>query len=562
VNIDFYVSRITVSNFRGIQNVVLDLGASAPIVLVGPNNAGKSTVLDAIGLCLQSAKFSKLAIDDRDFWTDGSGAVCDEFVIDVAFCARPGGSLPAVKGGVGDPVYVHGVRAIGNRIESSVTRRLLDADGDNIMLTLSVPVSKARKDEFKGSGLGGRRFARVADISKWLPTIFQLDSQNLYSSLYVWASGPLQRLMDGYRTHLLEDSWLVENKPKQKMPELLERLHAYLNDKVLQSPYWNETLSIELSAKLQEYLGRASGFTMRPQLETIEQWLQSELLFRVSPGIGLAAIDSRRLGAGWQSLIRLAALEVVTKLEDSRVLLLMEEPETFLHPHLRRRMRRVFDSLQANHSQCVITTHSAEFISFSLSQDIVRLQMTLEGVKQHRYQTSSGGQALKDEEKLQEYGTQEIVFANLVVLSEGKADRFAIRQGLHAMGLDCDAESISVIGASGIENLPDYARLCSTLGIPWIAIHDLDMLPEGTQKARTSGVHKELMSLKTIKDDVLTWDNTLEDVLGCLQGKVSPEWTLKAYGSKSWSQMTADPTVTKYVATMNAIHTFCTSLSR
>ena len=557
MNVDFYFSRVVVRNFRGIAELTVDISVDAPTVLVGPNNAGKSTVLDAIGLCLQSAKFSKYVPDDRDFWTDDKSTISDEFCIEVHFTVRGGGSLPAVKGGIGDPTYVHGIRTVGSRLEPSITRYLIDETGSNIMLTVSVPISKARKDEFKGSGLGGRRFARVMDISKWLPTIFQLDSQNLYSSLYVWASGPLQRLMKVYRAHLSEDSWLVEGKASQKMPELLERLHSYLNDKVLQSPYWNDTISQELAAKLQDYLGRSSGVTIRPQLGAIEEWLKAEMLFRISPGTGLAAVDSKRLGEGWQSLIRLAALEVVMKLEDFNVLLLMEEPETFLHPHLRRRMRRVFDTLQSNNSQALFTTHSSEFISFSRSQDIIRLQMTPVGVEQHRYQTATAGQALKDEEKLQEYGTHEVVFASLVVLSEGKDDRFAICQGLKAIGLDCDAESISVIGASGVGNLPDYARLCSTLGIPWLAVHDMDMV-EGQQKRLTAAVHQELQGIKGARDVILTWDNTLEEVLNCPNGKATPEWTLSVYGEKTWAQMKTDPDLRKYSTTMEAIKTFCT----
>src|ERR1051325_4763249 len=159
----------------------------------------------------------------------------------------------------------------------------------------------------------------------------------------------------------------------ERCQALLEELHRFLNDKVLPSPYWTDTLSKELSDKLQRYLGRSPGFEMRPRLEVIEEWLKSELLFQVSPATGLAAVDAKRLGAGWQSLIRMAALEVVMHLEGFRVLLLIEEPETFLHPHLRRRMRRAFSELQSKGSQCLVTTHSAEIVSFSESQDIVRL---------------------------------------------------------------------------------------------------------------------------------------------------------------------------------------------
>jgi putative ATP-dependent endonuclease of the OLD family len=548
--VSFYFSQVRISRFRGIKDLVLDLSPGAPTVLIGPNNAGKSTVLDAIGLCLGSPKFSKHIVDDRDFWTDDKGLAVDEFLIEVRLAARISGSLPSVKPAVGDPIYVHALLAVGNRGEPSTTRYLLDDKGENIMLSVSTPVSKARKEEFKGLGYGGRRFARPSDIGKWMPTIFQLDSQNLYTSLYEWRTGPLQRLMKKYREHLREDSWAIDET--RQMPEYLDKLHAFINDTVLQTPFWRDTLSVELAAKLQAYLGRSPGFRMRPQLEDLEEWIRSELMFRVSPGARLAAVDSRRLGAGWQSLIRMAALEVVMKLEEIDILLLMEEPETFLHPHLRRRMRRVFDELQNNGSQCLVTTHSSELVSFALSQDIVRLRMTPDGCHQHRYSTSTATQAMKDEEKLHEHGNHEIVFASCVVLTEGKDDECAVKLGFEKLGLDCDSESISVVECGGVDNLPDYAKLCATLGITWVAIHDKDIQPDGNQKANTKKAREELAQLKGQTDLILDWENTLEDVLGCSKSKATPQWVLQAFGTATWSTMSKDPALQKFCTVIEA----------
>ena len=551
--INFTFSQLRVKGFRGLRDLTLDLTVDAPTLLVGPNNSGKSTVLDAMGLCLGSPKFSKHVVDERDFWTDAKAAIADEFMIEIQFSPRVGGTLPAVKGAVGDPVYVHGVRAVGSLKEGSTSKYLFDENGENIMLVLSTPVSKAKKDEFKGFGLGGRRFARLSDISKSMPTVFQLDSHNLYTSLYEWQSGPLQRLMKTYREHLAEDEWNID--ATRKMPGYLGKLHAFINKTVLQSPFWKDTLSVELAGKLKEYLGRSPGFDMRPQLEDVEEWLKSELLFRVSPGTALASVDAKRLGAGWQSLIRLAALEVVMKLEGTRVVLLMEEPETFLHPHLRRRMRRVFDALQTSGSQCVVTTHSSEMISFALKQDIVRMCMTPAGTELYRYSTASAARALRDEEKLHEHGNHEVVFANVAVLAEGKSDETALRMGLEKAGIDCDAESVSVVGCGSVNNLPDYAQLCSTLGIPWIAVHDLDAVPGGGQQPNTARVAAALARLKQGRDVILCWDNTLEDVLACPSGKAEASWILAKYGPLTWSQLSADTSLSKFCAVIQTVKT-------
>ena len=46
------ITRIEIENFRSIRHVVIDL--SDTTVLVGPNNAGKTAILDALLCCAPS----------------------------------------------------------------------------------------------------------------------------------------------------------------------------------------------------------------------------------------------------------------------------------------------------------------------------------------------------------------------------------------------------------------------------------------------------------------------------------------------------------------------------
>lgn len=61
------IAHITIQNFRGIKKGELHLPKSA--VLVGDNNCGKSTVLEAIDLCLGPERLAKRpVIDEHDFY--------------------------------------------------------------------------------------------------------------------------------------------------------------------------------------------------------------------------------------------------------------------------------------------------------------------------------------------------------------------------------------------------------------------------------------------------------------------------------------------------------------
>jgi hypothetical protein len=239
--VDFYISKLITANFRGLRDFELSFSSDAPCLLIGPNNAGKTSVLDAIGLCLGSPKFSKYELNDFDFWRGPDAVGAGEFQIDVMFAARAGGNLPAVKGGVGDPIYVHGIRVTAQHGDVSVSRNLIDENRDVILLNLGAPISKKRQEEFKGQKLTGRKYATLADVRRWLPEIWQLDAKNLFQSLYVWKSGPLQRLLGLYKQHLLEDEW--ETKNKRAMPAALRQIETFLRDQALLTPFWKETLA-------------------------------------------------------------------------------------------------------------------------------------------------------------------------------------------------------------------------------------------------------------------------------------------------------------------------------
>lgn len=554
--VDFYVSSTHIRNFRGVKDLTLDLDPDAPAILIGPNNSGKSTVLDAVGLCLGSPKFNKYLITDDDFRHE-AGQDAEEFFIDVHFRAKANCALPAVKGGVGDPIGVHGVRVVGSKEEAMVQRYLLNEADEPILLVKGTPVSKAKQEQYKGMGLTGRRYARTLDIHQWLPEVWQLDSKNLFLSLYEWKTGPLQRLLRIYKDKLFTEEWKTPSgKP---MPAALDQLYNFLKNQALPTPFWKDTLSGRMAAKFKEYLGSRTDLRMAPGLNSLDSWILSELQIKVAPAENLEAVDCRRLGDGWQSLIRLAALELAIEFSESerKVMLLIEEPETYLHPHLRRRLRTIFRRLQTMGHQSVVTTHSPELISFSESQQILRLNMFAAGIRVKAYVTATAGQALKDQEKLYERGNHEMVFANYAILTEGKADQYTARLGLEKLGQDCDVDSISVVDCGGVNNLPDYARLCSQLGIPWVAIHDADIQPDGTRKIKTEQARAALEALKTSADRIFEWDNDLEGVIGyevaVLGGKVMPQWISTTLGSQSWEALRADKRLVKFCSVISDI---------
>jgi putative ATP-dependent endonuclease of OLD family len=60
------------------------------------------------------------------------------------------------------------------------------------------------------------------------------------------------------------------------------------------------------------------------------------------------------------------------------------------------------------------------------------------------------------------------------VLVEGETEELALPEFLSVLGLDCDANGISIIEVKGKNQIPKYWRLYASFGIPTIVIFDND----------------------------------------------------------------------------------------
>jgi len=241
-------------------------------------------------------------------------------------------------------------------------------------------------------------------------------------------------------------------------------------------------------------------------------------------------------------MVRLAALDVLRQIPDQvreRVILLFEEPEAYLHPHLRRKLRDVLADLSSQGWTVVCSTHAPEFISFEHEQQVVRLSRSGDTVSSGAWLTSGTSAEIKLQEKLDEHGTHEMLFANCVVLCEGKEDQHAIRRFLERTSLDLDGKSVSTLGVGGVANLPDYARIAKTLGIRWCALLDEDRIPGQPRNAKTAQVRARLDGLQTVEDAIFEWPQDLEACLKQTDGKALPEWQERTLGGLSLTELKA-----------------------
>jgi len=508
----------------------LALPMKAPVYLIGANNSGKSTVLNAVALVLRGGGFHTFTPEPFDFFHAPDGTPSEKFSIDLILEATDG-ALPAVQG-AGSPVDVHRIRVTGSTEKGGrLTHRhvLTSKDAKPIMLSPRTPLKGDLKEKYKGQDVGWtQRYARPDDIRKCLPDVWLVTPENLERSLYHWKTGPLMKLSQLLSRRFFEVEWDFEHDGKiRKMPKTMESVHRFFRDAVDAFPFWKDELRPQLEDALSRYLGRQASVQLRPDIQDIHDWLAQQLMASFAADSGGTVTPLERMGAGWQALVRVAALDVLRKYPEEisdDVVLLYEEPETYLHPHLRRRLRDVLEDLAGGGWTVIAATHSPEFVTFGGKQQIHRLWRSGADVIPGSLSTEKVERAAQFQEKLDEHGNHEFLFASKAIFVEGKDDAFAIRTGLRKLATDLDGRGVSILGVGGVNNLPEYARMASELRIPWCAITDEDLLADGTVKPGTSEVRKTLTKRAKAGDLLAQWDGSLEALLCRTEGKAHPEW--------------------------------------
>jgi putative ATP-dependent endonuclease of the OLD family len=545
--VQFDLNQLRVRRFRGIAEIDLDLPARVPPYLIGGNNACKSTTMYAVALAFRGGGTHQFTPERFDFFHSAVGDAATDFSISVKFRAVDDSRLPVVQA-VGPPVRVHGVEVKGTTDKKgrySHRHVLLDGEAKPILLLTRTPIRADLKETYKDHGMGTPRvYARLDDIRDHLPDVWLLSADNLKDSLYRWRTGPLQRLSKLLARRFLEHEWKFPFKGKDfEMPGAIRNAHGFLSDAVKAFPFWQKDLKPKLEDALSSYLGHTARMELSPDIRSIEDWMTQQLLVAFAAEGGGTITPLQSMGDGWQSLIRLAALDVLSQYEDEvkeRVILLFEEPETYLHPHLSRKMRDVLGVLAAKGWSVVCSTHSPNLLSFRVQQVVVRLWRDQDQVGKGTIDTSGVGDAAKFQEYLEERGGSEMLFARKAVLCEGKNDSFAIRLYLDKRATDLDGRGVSIIGSGGVGGIPVYAEIAKPLGIPWCGVSDEDRQPDGTIKQPTSEARQRLSQLRSPRDLMPIWPVDLEACVGKAHGKATPDWLLGEMANKNLGQISTD----------------------
>jgi predicted ATP-dependent endonuclease of OLD family len=440
------VRSLRIDRFRGIEHLSLDLHARN--VLVGPNNGGKSTILEALDLLLYSGLGRpRPAPTELDYFDRDVGA---------------GFEVEAVLGDLSEETLGLAVGALEGWKASSGTV-VPEVDGAGIETVIRAKVTGTDEleavHEYAKPEMEGQRFGpRVRSTLGW---VFDGRAREPSRQLAFYQGGLLDQLFRG-----------VDLDPalallREALAQGADSINADASVAAVLAGIGEDLASLGLMPRGQPDF-EAGSVSNRELLQTLRLAL---------PGPGAQAIPLARNGRGAQRLVLIAILLRLARAGAGNALVGgFEEPEEALEPLRQVQAAKMIRGIADAGGQIFISTHSPEIVRSFDSDDIVLVERT-PGIRARRITFSSA--ARHGYERRLDMPLVRALFGRYPVMVEGVSDRSVFAtfwDALVAGGRVKPAEELGLefISAEGNSHLPMTVRVLSEAGKAVVAWLDFD----------------------------------------------------------------------------------------
>jgi putative ATP-dependent endonuclease of the OLD family len=461
---------ITIQNFRGIGDLTVELGPTT--VLIGENNVGKTTLFDAVRLALSRAitRRTTYSFDDDDYHLSGKEATARDappLHIRLDFAEATVGEWP---------------KELIQRLQPVI---VIDDDSlQHIVLRVDSGFDTAANDfvtDWKFADIDGTILGQKAQT----PTLFSALLQ-FVPTHYLSAVRDAKTEFGSRGTFF---GAYIKNPalPKEVRDDLQQKL-ADINTAVIEAHTTLRELRENLT-KAQRIV--ALGSADKVDIEAVPARV-SDLLAKTQVSITSvtgASLPLARHGAGTQSLAVLFLFESFVKTFQSGAavpasLLLLEEPETHLHPNA---VRALWPAVAALPGQKIVSTHSGDLLARVPIGQVRRLYRRGGVVR-----VGSVGEAtLTDAQRSKidfhvRNSRGELLFASTWLLGEGETEFWIYEEAAALLGVSLDELGVRFVNFkwSGAEPL---LKVANALGISWFLTGDGDS--EGTKLVKTATAH-------------------------------------------------------------------------
>lgn len=449
---------LAIENYRSVsEQVVIRFPAKQPVVLIGENNAGKSNIIKSIDILFGELWPGSKGTEDHDHW-DRNPA--NRILIEAEITST--------------------VNKTGNYQPESLIGFKYHSTGNKDQPHFCGIQESGKENQYIKKEIRAELSSIVVDAER------NLSYQLSYASKWTL----LSKVTRSFHNQLISDGERIKK---------LKGLYDSIKDTFLSVPEF-KAFSENMSSIAGQIISNMSyGLKLDFSAYDPSNYFRT---LRVQPSEGNVARNFEELGTGQQQILALAFAHAYSKsFFGGDILLIIEEPESHLHPLAQKWLAKTICQMARDGLQIIITTHSPHFINLEFIEGLYLVRRDTDStyvvsksasdLYQHCIKTGANSSKTKEETVVPFYfnhSTSHILngfFAKQIILVEGLTEELALPIYFERVGLDVTQNGIEIIGVQGKGNLAKWWRLFTLYKIPTYVIFDNDT------KHDENGVHRK-----------------------------------------------------------------------
>jgi predicted ATP-dependent endonuclease of OLD family len=511
------IAKLTIENFRSIKKLEVDLPNVC--ALVGPNNTGKSNILLAIQRVVGRDWINASAFDENDIY--GRNA---EREIRIALSVDPPIQYRRFKNS--DPVEIATLSFLYTRYkigehkgEPRLERKCLAPNGNEIFVPKRAP-QKGVAQQVKDTDVE-LLTGIPQEVRDLVPVIYVGTNRSIKEHLPSARYSLLRSLFDDIDRDLHDPGCTVKVRRDDGVEEEIQRVDHFrrLLEQAMELLRTDNFREVETTIKRNAL--RQLGFdpdTDTDQLDlffsppnTTDFYRSLDLRIRE----GDFTVSATELGEGIQNALVISILRTFEERRKKGAILLIDEPEMFLHPQMQRSLYKTLRRIGET-NQVIYTTHSPHFVTVPEFHEIFIIRKNIEGTFVCR--SNLPYEDKRKEKLIKELDPErsELFFATRLLLVEGDTEKLALPEYAKQLGLDLDKEGATIIEVGGKRNLFEFARISCSFGIPTGVLYDEDSSDFKDKKSEEEKQFNDQLDGLPITDGAMVWKLS-KNYEGCLR---------------------------------------------
>lgn len=445
------IEKIRIQKYRSIDSITISFPENKPLVLFGPNNAGKSNILSAIDRLLGERYPTYIEMLESDYYM------------------RDKNTYPTatIMARFSDAYYI-------------------DKRG-NTYKTVAVTYGYNRDltENLIHDGMGTRLY--VSNEQREVCQSYLIDAERNIQSAFNY--GSKYSLLSKF-SHQIHKA--LSSEYKEDLSVAYEQIRQTFQNTAEFNSFFDK-----FSAALQ---GAVKGFvhSLAVDFSAYDPNNYAKSL-RIYAKEGDDIRSFEEFGTGEQQVLLMAFVKAYMEVFTSEsFVLIIEEPEAHLHPLAQKWLKEYIVEMCATGIQVVISTHSTDFIDAEYLDGLVRvykeggttkaIQLSKEDLYSFCIESGVSPDKTSSETIIDFYSTRLFtdqlrgMFAETIVLVEGATEFFALPVYLKRIGFSLAEHGVEIVNCRGKDSIPLFWRLFRAYGYNCYFIFDGDAKTDANDK--------------------------------------------------------------------------------